>query len=151
MSKVTKDQVRELILAAKEDKGLTWEVIGKKLSRTPVGAAGICYGYGQVEEAEAKIIVDLFGLPAGAKKALMDAPHRKPVQPWPPTDPFVYRFYEIVMLYGPVWKDVCHELFGDGIISAIDCFFDIEKVIDKEGVPRAKYIFQGKWLKYTKY
>jgi len=144
MSKLTKDQVRELILAAKEEKGLTWEAIGAKLGRTSVGAAGICYGYGQVDAPEAKAIIDLFGLPAEAEKALMEAPHRKPLQHWPPTDPFIYRFYEIVMLYGPVWKDVCHEIFGDGIISAIDCFFDIQKVIDAEGVARAKFVFQGK-------
>lgn len=151
MSKLDKDQVRDLILVAKEEKGLTWEEIGKKLGRTSVGAATICYGYGAVEEAEADAVVGLFGLPPEAKKALMKAPHRKPVQPWPPTDPFVYRFYEIVLLYGPVWKDVCHEMFGDGIISAIDCFFDIQKVIDEQGVARAKFIFQGKWLVYRKY
>ncbi|MDD4731595.1 MAG: cyanase [Desulfovibrio sp.] len=150
-TKLTKDQVRELILSAKEEKGLTWDQIGEKLGRTSVGAAGICYGYGQVDAQEADAIVNLFSLPAEAKKPLMEAPHRMPVQPWPPTDPFIYRFYEVVMLYGPVWKDVCHEQFGDGIISAIDCFFDIEKVIDEHGVPRAKFVFQGKWLTYQKY
>lgn len=150
-AKLTKDQVRDLILSAKEEKGLTWDQIGEKLGRTSVGAAGICYGYGQVDAKEAEMIIGLFGLPSEAKKALMAAPHRKPAQPWPPTDPFVYRFYEIVMLYGPVWKDVCHEKFGDGIISAIDCFFDIQKVIDEAGVARAKFVFQGKWLTYTKY
>lgn len=149
--KLSKDHVRELIFDAKEAKGLTWEQIGEKLGRTAVGAAGICYGYGQADAAEAEALVKLFDLPTAAKKALMQAPHRIPQQPWPPTDPFIYRFYETVMLYGPVWKDVCHEMFGDGIISAIDCFFDIEKVIDENGDPRAKFVFQGKWLQYKKY
>ena len=152
MAKLTKDQVRDLILSAKEDKGITWDEIGKKLGRTSVGAAVICYGYGQVDDdKEVDTIISLFGLPPEAKRALKAAPHRKPVQPWPPTDPFIYRFYEVVMLYGPVWKDVCHEIFGDGIISAIDCFFDISKVIDDAGIARAKFVFQGKWLKYLKY
>lgn len=151
MPTMTKDQVRELILTAKDEKGLTWEAISQQLGRTSVGAAGICYGYGQAEEAEADAIVAMFSLPAEAKKALMATPHRVPAQPWPPTDPFIYRFYELIMLYGPVWKDVCHEMFGDGIISAIDCFVDIEKVVDEEGVDRAKFVFQGKWLDYRKY
>lgn len=148
---MTKDEVRELILKAKDAKGLTWDGIGKALGRRNVGAAMICYGYGAAEKAEAEQMVKMFDLPQEAVKALMAAPHRQPVQPWPPTDPFVYRFYEIVMLYGPVWKDVCHEIFGDGIISAIDCFFDISKVIDDQGVARANFVFQGKWLVYKKY
>jgi len=148
---MTKDQVRELILKAKEDKGLTWEQVGKELGRRAIGAATVCYGYGQLEKAEAEKVVALFGLPAEAVKALMAAPLRAPVQEWPPTDPYIYRFYEAVMLYAPVWKDVSHEIFGDGIISAIDCYFDIEKVIDDQGVARAKFVFQGKWLKYTKF
>lgn len=148
---MNKDQVRELILKAKDEKGLTWEQVGKELGRRAVGAATVLHGYGQLEKAEAEKVVALFGLPQEAVKALMAAPMRAPLQQWPPTDPFIYRFYEIVMLYGPVWKAVSHEMFGDGIISAIDCYFDIEKVIDDQGVARAKFVFQGKWLKYTKY
>lgn len=148
---MNKDQVRELILKAKAEKGLTWENVGKELGRSAVGAATVCYGYGQLEKAEADQVVKLFGLPQEAVPALMAAPMREPVQEWPPTDPYIYRIYEAVMLYGPVWKDVSHEIFGDGIISAIDCFFDVEKVIDEEGVIRAKFVFQGKWLKYRKF
>jgi len=151
MPKLTKDCVRELILDAKVAKGLTWEEVGAKLGRSATGAAYICYGFGKVEADEADTMIKLFGLPAEAKSPLMEAPHRKPLQPWPPTDPFVYRFYEAVMLYSPAWKDVAHELFGDGIISAIDCYFDVEKVIDDQGVARAKFTFQGKWLKYSKF
>lgn len=145
-----KAKVRELGLAAKEAKGLTWEQIGKELGRNAVGAAMLVYGYGAATEEEANTLVRVLGLPAEAKAALMKAPHRVPVQPWPPTDPFVYRFYELVMLYGPVIKDVAHEIFGDGIISAIDCSLDLKKVVE-EGVARAVFTFNGKWLVYRKF
>ena len=148
---MNKQEVSELILAQKAAKGLSWEQVAAELGRTTVGAAMVAYGYAAVDAGEADKVVRFFVLPAEAKAGLMAAPHRKPQQPWPPTDPFVYRFYEIVMLYGPVWKDVCHEMFGDGIISAIDCYFDITKVIDDQGVARAHFVFQGKWLVYKKY
>src|SRR5262245_47308779 len=76
---------------------------------------------------------------------------RAPAQPWPPTDPFIYRFYEVVMLYGPVFKDVAHELFGDGIMSAIDMSVDIQKVEDPAGVARMVLTLNGKWLQYKKF
>lgn len=147
---LTREDVRELALAAKKERGLTWDEIGKELGRNPVGAATVAYGYVQLTEEEADKLVNLLGLPVEAKDVLMEAPHRVPAQPWPPTDPFVYRFYEAIMLYGPAWKDVCHEIFGDGIISAIDCSFDIQKVVE-DGVDRAEFTFNGKWLTYKKY
>ena len=70
---------------------------------------------------------------------------------WPPTDPFIYRLYEIVLLYGPVFKDVAHELFGDGIMSAIDMSVEINKVEEPTGVPRMELTFNGKWLQYKKF
>ena len=81
---------------------------------------------------------------------LTKAPHRVPVQPWPPTDPFIYRFYEIVMLYGPVFKDVAHEMFGDGIMSAIDFEMDIQKKEDPKG-DRVVITMNGKFLPYKKW
>ena len=80
----------------------------------------------------------------------MKPPHRAPA-PWPPTDPFIYRLYEVVMLYGPVFKDVAHELFGDGIMSAIDMSVEIERVEDPPGVPRMELTLNGKWLQYKKF
>ena len=82
---------------------------------------------------------------------LTKAPHRTPAQPWPPTDPFIYRLYEIVLLYGPAFKDVAHEMFGDGIMSAIDMTVDIRKVEDPPGVPRMALTLNGKWLQYKKF
>jgi cyanate lyase len=90
-------------------------------------------------------------LPDEAIAALMKAPHRAPAQPWPPTDPFIYRLYEVVLLYGPVFKDVAHEMFGDGIMSAIDMSVDICKVEEPAGVPRMELALTGKWLQYKKF
>jgi len=147
---LVKEKVRELALEAKENKGLTWEQIGKDIGRNAIGAAMLVYGYGVATEDESTTLVRLLGLPAEAKKTLMKAPYRNPAQPWPPTDPFVYRFYELVMLYGPVLKDVAHEIFGDGIISAIDMSLDLKKVVE-QGVARAVFTFNGKWLVYKKF
>lgn len=148
---VEKDDLREAILEAKEEKGLTWEQIASAINRSPVYAAMLCYGYGAATAEEASALINLLGLPAEARGDLMAAPHRTPVQPWPPTDPFVYRFYEVILLYGPVLKDVCHEMFGDGIMSAIDFFIDIKKVKGEEGEDRAQISFDGKWLVYRKF
>ena len=60
-------------------------------------------------------------MPEEAAAVLTKAPHRTPAQPWPPTDRFIYRFFEFVMLYGPVFKDVAHEMFGDGIMAPSTC------------------------------
>jgi len=148
---LTREDVREHALESKERLNLNWPKIGAAIGRNPVYAAMLVYGYGQATSEEADGLVRTLALPAEAKAALMKAPHRAPAQPWPPTDPFVYRFYEIVMLYGPVFKDVAHEMFGDGIMSAIDMGVDIKKVEDPAGVPRMVITLNGKWLYYKKF
>jgi cyanate lyase len=111
----------------------------------------LVYGYGQATAEEAHGLARLLELPPAAEAVLQKAPHRVPAQPWPPTDPFIYRLYEAVMLYGPAFKDVAHELFGDGIMSAIDMSVDISKVEEPPGVPRMVMTLNGKWLEYKKF
>src|SRR5262249_23088785 len=106
---VTREEVRKLALEAKERLGLTWARLGEANSRHPVYAAFLVYGYGQAHAEEAQGLARALSLPPEAQAALCKAPHRTPAQPWPPTDPFIYRLYEIVMLYGPAFKDVAHE------------------------------------------
>jgi cyanate lyase len=112
---LTREEIRAIALEHKNKRGLTWPGLGEAIGRSPVYAAMLVYGYGQATETEAKGVVQALSLPAEAAEVLMKAPHRAPAQPWPPTDPFIYRLYETVMLYGPVFKDVAHEIFGDGI------------------------------------
>ncbi len=148
---LTREEIRALALEAKDQLGLTWPKVGEAIGRDPVYAALLVYGYGRATAEEAAGLVRVLGLPVEAAAVLMKAPHRTPAQPWPPTDPFIYRLYEVVMLYGPAFKDVAHELFGDGIMSAIDMSVDIQKVEDPAGVPRMVLTMNGKWLQYKKF
>jgi cyanate lyase len=148
---LTREEVRRLALEAKGRLGLTWPLLGAAIGRSPVYAALLVYGYGQATEEEAEALARILALPEEAKEALRQAPHRTPAQPWPPTDPFIYRLYEVVLLYGPVFKDLAHELFGDGIMSAIDLAVDIRKIEDPAGVPRMVLSLDGKWLQYKKF
>ena len=148
---LTREEIRTLALENKDKLSLTWPKVGEAIGRDPVYAALLVYGYGQANAEEAEGLVRILALPKDALEILKKAPHRTPAQPWPPTDPFIYRLYEAVMLYGPAFKDVAHELFGDGIMSAIDMSVDIEKVEDPPGVPRMVLTLDGKWLQYKKF
>lgn len=148
---LTREEIRSLGLEAKDRLQLTWSSIGESIGRSPVYTAMLVYGYGQSTSEEAWGLVRILELPPEAQTVLMKPPHRMPAQPWPPTDPFVYRLYEVVLLHGPVFKDVAHELFGDGIMSAIDMSVDIEKVEDPASVPRMALTLNGKWLQYKKF
>jgi cyanate lyase len=148
---LTREDVRRLALEAKGRLGQTWPQLGEVVGRSPVYAAMLVYGYGQATPEEAEALTRSLQLPEEVKSVLTQAPHRTPAQPWPPTDPFIYRLYEVVMLYGPVFKDVAHELFGDGIMSAIDMAVDIRKEENPPGVPRMVLSLDGKWLQYNKF
>src|SRR5262245_4118672 len=148
---LTRDEIRILALESKAKRGLSWGQVGEAIAHSPVYAAMLIYGYGQATAEEAQGLLKVLSLPEEAEAVLMQAPHRMPTQPWPPTDPFIYRLYEVVMLYGPVFKDIAHELFGDGIMSAIDMSVDIHKVEDPAGIPRMMLTLNGKWLQYKKF
>jgi cyanate lyase len=148
---LTREEVRKLALEGKERLGLTWPQLGEAIGRSPVYAALLVYGYGQATAAEAERLARVLALSEGAQAVLREAPHRAPAQPWPPTDPFIYRLYEVVMLYSPALEDVAHELFGHGIMSAIDMSVDIQNVENPPGVPRMVLTLNGKWLQYKKF
>lgn len=147
----TRAEIRDKMLEVKFKKELSWSDIARVLGKNPVYSAMLVYGYGQCDDHEAKVLGDIFELSSMEIELLKTAPYREPAQPWPPTDPFVYRFYEIVLLYMPAIKDVAHELFGDGIMSAIDMSVNLEKVQDEAGNDRMLISFNGKWLRYKKF
>jgi cyanate lyase len=148
---LTRDDIRLIGLEAKDRLALTWPALAKVINRSPVYTAMLLYGYGQATAEEAAGLVKTLSLPPESQAVLMKPPHRAPAQPWPPTDPFIYRLYEVVLLYGPVFKEVAHELFGDGIMSAIDMSVEIAKVEDPAGIPRMQLTLNGKWLQYKKF
>ncbi|MBN2428905.1 MAG: cyanase [Deltaproteobacteria bacterium] len=136
----------EVMLAAKEDAGLTFQDLAKKVGLSEVYVAALFYGQAKAAEDVAEKIASELGLDEDFQKFMVDFPD-KGLGPVVPTDPLIYRFYEIMQVYGYPIKAIIHEKFGDGIMSAIDYTMDIEKVEDPKG-DRVKVTMCGKFLPY---
>jgi cyanate lyase len=139
----------ETLLAAKKAKGLTFADLETMIGRDEVWIASLFYRQATASEDEASKLLSILGLSADLAAELMDCPS-KGLGPIVPTDPLIYRFYEIMQVYGMPMKDVIQEKFGDGIMSAIDFTLDIEKVEDPKG-DRVKVTMNGKFLPYKKW
>jgi cyanate lyase len=137
------------LLAAKKIKELSFADLEQILGRDEVWIAAVFYQQAAMSEAEAKLLVDALGLESIYIEQLTAYPI-KGLGPVVPTDPFVYRFYEIMQVYGLPLKSVVQEKFGDGIMSAIDFTMDIEKEVDPKG-DRVKLTMSGKFLPYKKW
>ncbi|WP_340608366.1 cyanase [Xenorhabdus bharatensis] len=139
-------ELTERIIAAKLAKNLSWEDIahGTGLSVTFVTAALL--GQHPLPMEAAKKVVEQLGLKDDAVKLLQAIPMRGSIPTGIPTDPTIYRFYEILQVYGTTLKALIHEQFGDGIISAIDFKLDIKKIEDPAGGSRAVITLDGKYL-----
>jgi len=136
----------EVILLAKARKDLSFAEItqGTGLSETFVTAALL--GQHALPAAAAQVVADKLSLDADAVLLLQSIPLRGSIENRVPTDPTIYRFYEILQVYGTTLKALVHEKFGDGIISAINFKLDIKKVEDPEGGSRAVITLDGKYL-----
>lgn len=141
-----KETMTETIVAAKLEKGLTWEAIGTELGMSPVWLASACLGMNSAAPDKAKAITDYLGLGPEVAKALSDYP-TKIWDQTVATDPLIYRFYEIAGVYGDTLKQVIQEKFGDGIMSAIDFSMEVEKIEDPKG-DRVQVVMNGKFLPY---
>lgn len=141
----------ERILAAKRGIDLTWAVIARELgpSSTLFYTAALL-GQFPLNAEEAAKAVALLKLQPQDVALLMDSPNRGEGIPMPPTDPLIYRFYELVRNFGPTWKQLIQEEFGDGIMSAIDFDMSIEREPDPKG-DRVKISMSGKFLPYKRY
>ena len=137
------------LLEAKRAKGLTFAELGKLIGRDEVWVAALFYGQARADEEEAKKLTSALGLDKDVVDALADFPS-KGLGPLVPTDPLIYRFYEIMQVYGYPMKAIIHEKFGDGIMSAIDFSLHIEKESDPKG-DRVKVTMSGKFLPYKKF
>ena len=143
---LTKDDVAALILSAKKQAGLTWEEIAEKIEMSPVWTHSACMGMNAFPAEKAKLMVSVMGLPQEAESVLSESP-TKIWEQSVPTDPCIYRLYEIVGVYGPTMKEVIHEKFGDGIMSAIDFSMSIDKEKNPMG-DRVVVTMNGKFLPY---
>ncbi|MDE8761953.1 MULTISPECIES: cyanase [Rhizobium] len=145
-TQTTRQDLTEVILASKLKKDLTYAQIteGTGLSEAFVTAALL--GQHPLPADAAKAVGKRLDLDDDAIALLQTVPVRGSIGNGLPTDPTIYRFYEIVQVYGTTLKALVHEKFGDGIISAINFKLDIEKVEDPEGGSRAVITLDGKYL-----
>jgi cyanate lyase len=137
------------LLAAKKKQGLTFTDLEKILGRDEVWIAAVFYRQASASPEEAEQILQALNLSLDLLPELTAYPC-KGLGDTVPTDPLIYRFYEIMQVYGMPIKEIVHEKFGDGIMSAIDFTLDIEKVEDPKG-DRVKVIMNGKFLPYKKW
>jgi cyanate lyase len=141
-----KQQMRCAIADAKARLGLNWAQIGQRIGMSPVWTTSACLGMNSMAKEQADAVCEMLELPAEVSAALQAFPHKH----WDkaiPTDPLVYRFYEMINVYGDTIKELIHEEFGDGIMSAIDFSMDISRVADPKG-DRVQIVLNGKFLPY---
>jgi len=138
------------LMAAKRAKGLSFADLERAMGRDEVWIASLFYGQSTASPEEAQQLSDLLGLDPSTCEALQAYPVKGCLDPVIPTDPLIYRFYEIIQVYGMALKDVIQEKFGDGIMSAIDFSLDVDKVPDPAG-DRVKVTMCGKFLAYKKW
>lgn len=144
---MTKEDATAMILSAKRQAGLTWEDIAAKIGMSPVWTHSAAMGMNAFPADKAKLMVSVMGLPQEAESVLAESP-TKIWEQAVPTDPCIYRFYEIVGVYGPTLKALIQEKFGDGIMSAIDFDMSVTRVENPKG-DRVKVEMSGKYLGYN--
>lgn len=141
-------EVTELIVETKRRKGLTYAEIADKLGTDRVWTTAALLGQHPFDTDGARRVVELLELPEEAGAVLAEVPMRGSLNQVPPTDPTVYRLYEVLQVYGPALKALINEDFGDGIMSAIGFNLAVERVDADEG-PRVKITLNGKFLPYS--
>ena len=141
-----KDDVAAMVLSAKRQAGLKWDDIADMIDMSPVWTHSACLGMNSMPKDKADMLVSKMGLPQEAAIVLSESP-TKIWEQSVPTDPCVYRLYEIVGVYGTTIKDLIQEEFGDGIMSAIDFEMYVTRVEDPKG-DRVKLEMSGKYLAY---
>lgn len=147
---MTKKEMTAAILAAKNRRRLTWAAIAKAAGLSEVYTTSACLGENALEPATAAKICKLLGLRTDIAAALVEFADKGEAAPTVPKEPLMYRFQEIIYVYGGTMKALIEEKFGAGIMSAIDFSMEIEKVPDPKG-DRVKVTMNGKFLPYKKW
>ncbi|AVO44749.1 cyanase [Phreatobacter cathodiphilus] len=146
-----REELTEKILDIKREKGWTWKHITDEIGgMSPVLVIGALLGQHKLVKPLAKKAAALFGLTSAEEAMLNEVPMRGTGTSMPPTDPLIYRFYELVLVNGPAWKAIIEEEFGDGIMSAIDFNMEFEREPNPKG-DRVKITMSGKFLPFKYY
>jgi cyanate lyase len=148
---MTREELTLTIQSRKRAKKLTWTQIAKAIgTASPIVTTAALLGQMRLDDDEAVKAAALLDLDDEERGLLSEVPYRGSLPSGPPTDPLIYRFYELVQVYGTTWKALIQEEFGDGIMSAIDFDMQIERQHDPKG-DRVKITMSGKFLPYKKY
>jgi cyanate lyase len=148
---MTRDELTRKILSIKRAKGLTWKAIVAEIGGgSAVYLTAALMGQMKLRPEQAERAANLFALDEDQKRLLQEIPYRGSLPTVVPTDPLIYRFYELVQVYGTTWKELIEEEFGDGIMSAIDFDMAIERQPNPKG-DRVKLTLSGKFLPYKEY
>jgi cyanate lyase len=142
--------VTEKIITAKVTKGLKWCDVAAKVGLSKEWVTAACLGQMTLSAEQAGVVAEIFGLSEEDKKWLMVTPYKGSLPTSVPTDPLIYRFYELVSVYGTTFKELIHEEFGDGIMSAIDFKMDLQREANPMG-DRVSIVMSGKFLPYKTY
>ena len=146
-----REALTEKILDIKREKGWTWKFICEEIGgMSPVLVVGALLGQHKLVKPLAAKAATLFALSTAEERMLNEVPLRGAGTPMPPTDPLLYRFYELVLVNGPAWKMLIEEEFGDGIMSAIDFDMQMERLPNEKG-DRVKFTMSGKFLPFKYY
>ena len=147
---MTRADVTELVVMSRLKKGLTWAKLAKAVGASKEWTTAALLGQMQMTKEQAEASGKLLGLPEYAVLLLQQVPYKGSLPTAIPTDPLIYRLYELVNVYGTTFKELIHEEFGDGIMSAIDFKMDLTREPDPKG-DRVKIVMSGKYLQYKTY
>ena len=147
---MTRNEVTELIIAQKLSKKLTWPQLAEAIGLSKEWTTAALLGQMTLNAEQAAKVGAMLELPAEAIQQLQVVPYKGSLPTAVPTDPLIYRFYELVNVYGTTFKALIHEEFGDGIMSAIDFSMDLQREADPKG-DRVRIVMSGKFLPYKSY
>jgi cyanate lyase len=144
---MTRNEITEQIVVARLTKGLTWQQLADAIGRPVVWTTSALLGQHPIPAELGKVLVEMLGLEQSAVAVLATPPMRGGLPTAVPTDPTIYRFYEALQVYGGAIKELIHEQFGDGIMSAINFSVDLRRKAHPSG-DRVVVTFDGKFLPY---
>ncbi|MBC8211772.1 MAG: cyanase [Gammaproteobacteria bacterium] len=147
---MTRNEVTELIIVHKLRHQLSWAQLAEATGKSKEWTTAALLGQMTLNADQAASVGAMLGLPDEAIEQLQVVPYKGSLPTTVPTDPLIYRFYELVNVYGTTFKALIHEEFGDGIMSAIDFNMDLQREADPNG-DRVKIVMSGKFLPYKSF